>query len=169
MSQEVLWRGSAANRLLAYFVVTLSAVLTAVIIFLNPTARPEKQISGAGWIPVIFLMAILPIVGVVFSKLHVIVKSNGVIVGFGPAAWPKLTIKWENVVSVEVIDVRPTEWGGWGYRWVPWKKATAAVMRSGEGLHFKFANGKQFVVTVDGAENALAAIRRALDELPPSN
>lgn len=169
MSPQVLWQGSAANRLLAYFSVSLSAVLTAFIAFSNQYAAPEKQISGAAWIPLFIVMIILPIVGVIFSKLHVIVQSNGVIVGFGPAAWPKLTIHWENIVSVEVINVRPTEWGGWGYRWVPWKKATAAVMRAGEGLHFKFANGKQFVVTVDDAENALAAIRRALDELPPSN
>jgi hypothetical protein len=83
--------------------------------------------------------------------------------------WPAKYISYDHVVSVRTLNVRPTEWGGWGYRWVPWRKATAAVMRAGEGLHFTFANGKQFVVTIDNADIALEAIRRAMDELPPSN
>ncbi|MEY4347761.1 MAG: hypothetical protein RIS43_180 [Actinomycetota bacterium] len=164
---DVLWRGSAKNRLLAYFVTALSGVLTIVVLFTNQYASPEKQIVGAGWIPFFIVMAVLPVVGFVFSELHVLVQSDGVVVGFGPTGWPKRIIKWQYIALVEVIDVRPTEWGGWGYRWVPWKRATAAVMRAGTGLHFELGSGKHFVVTVDDADKALASIRTAMHKPMP--
>ena len=166
---EVLWRGTSSNRLLAYFIVALAAVLSILVIFTNQYAAPEKQIQGGAWFGFYTVMVILPIVGIVFSRLEVIVRTDGVVVGFGPTGFPKSFIDYNNVVKVTTLYVRPTEWGGWGYRWVPWRKATAAVMHAGEGLKFNFANGKQFVVTVDDTNAAMDAIRKAMDALPPSN
>ena len=43
------------------------------------------------------------------------------------------------------------EWGGWGYRWIPWAKASAAVIRRGPGIALVLRDGRRFAVTVDDA------------------
>jgi hypothetical protein len=168
MASEVLWRGRLTNPALQWGVTAAVAVMTMLIIWSNQFAAPEKQMRGND--VVWFSMTMMIVVAIVtqFSTLITEVRRAGFYVQFGVAGIFRRRIAWENVAKVELIMVRPTEWGGWGYRWVPWRKGTAAVLRKGPGLKFDFANGKVFVVTIDDAENALAAIRRVLDELPPA-
>ncbi|MBH1933013.1 hypothetical protein I5Q34_01690 [Streptomyces sp. AV19] len=47
---------------------------------------------------------------------------------------------------------RPTEIGGWGYRWQPGMRAVS--LREGDALWLEFKSGSQFVVTVDDAGTA---------------
>ena len=169
MSSEVRWSGRISNPLMGWGVTALVGVLTCVTLFANQFARPEKQMQP-GEVPYfVGLMALVMLVVWSVSTLKVEVRADGFFITFGYLGWPKQKINWQNVAKVQAILVRPTEWGGWGYRWVPWKKATAAVLRKGEGLRFDFANGKVFVITIDGANEALEAIRSVLDELPPEN
>ena len=146
----------------------LSVVIVMIVLASNRFADPSEKIEGSMWWFVLGCESLALYVAVSLSTLRAEVHTNYFVISYGPWGWPRQRINWKNVASVRVIDVRPTEWGGWGYRWVPWKRATAAVMRAGEGLRFDFANNKVFVVTIDDADNALAAIRRALDELPPA-
>ena len=169
MSRQVLWQGKTLSPVIRYVALSIVGVVFALVLVIQLSVNESQKMSATDFSWFGFLWVISIYATFSLSSIQCSVVNSGFIIDFGPLGWPKKSIDWEHVVSVEVINVRPTEWGGWGYRWVPWKKATAAVMRAGEGLHFKFANGKQFVVTVDDAENALAAIRRALDELPPSN
>ena len=53
----------------------------------------------------------------------------------------------------EVIDVRPGEWGGWGYRGsVKVFGRAAVVLRAGTGIRVDLVGGRAFAVTVDDAE-----------------
>ena len=157
----VLWRGRAESALLRGVVAVLMSVITAVVVFTNPSARPEKQIQGMGWLYFVGIMLLSFVAVMVFTRLNVEVLDDEVRITYG-WGWPVQHIRWDKVSSVQVINVRPTEWGGWGYRWVPWKRGTAAVMRAGSGFRFDFANGKVFVVTVDDAEAGLEVIRGVL-------
>ena len=62
----------------------------------------------------------------------------------GGKRWSKTTVH---------IDVRPTEWGGWGYRGSPTlMKRAAVVLRAGPGIRLDLHDGKVFVVTIDNPE-----------------
>ena len=62
--------------------------------------------------------------------------------------------------------VEPTEWGGWGYRWIPWARASAAVVRRGPGIALVLRDGRRFAVTVDDAVAGARATSAALARRP---
>lgn len=167
MASEVLWRSRLSNLALQWGVTALVAVFTMLAIFGNQYAAPEKQMRGNDVVWFTIVMVLVMAITTQFSTLITEVRRDGFYVQFGVTGLLRRRIAWDNVAKVELINIRPTEWGGWGYRWVPWRNATAAVLRKGPGLKFEFGNGKVFAVTIDDAENALAAIRRVMDELPP--
>lgn len=157
----VLWRGRAESALLRSIVFVVVSVIFAITIISNPYATPEKQLHGWLWLIPLLTMGGALLAAVLFTRLSVEVTEDEVRVVYG-WGWPVQRIGWDRVASVQVINVRPAEWGGWGYRWVPWRKGTAAVMRAGSGFRFDFANGKVFVVTVDDADAGLEIIRGVL-------
>ena len=159
---EVLWTERVRSLPMITFVIALIGVITMVTILLNPTARPEKQIQGAGWYWFIGSMVLAAAAVATFLWANIEVRRDGLFISFGPLGWPKQRMSWTRVVKVESLIVQPTLWGGWGYRWVPWKKATAIVMRKGPGLKFDLSNGRVFVITVDDPNGALDAIQTAL-------
>lgn len=139
----------------------LLSVVFAVVVISNRYAEPAKQLHGWSWLGPIASIGIAMVAVHLFGRLRAEVTDEAFVIRYG-FGWPVQRITWDRVASVEAISVRPAEWGGWGFRWVPRKKATAAVMRSGDGLKFEFGNGRRFVVTIDGAAKALEVIRRVL-------
>jgi hypothetical protein len=168
MSQEILWQGTLKSPLLRWGVNAIMGVILMLILIANSFAEADERIVGWDWFGVCAPLVIAGLASSGLSKLRVEIRRDACEIFFGDLGWPRQKILWKNVANVQVIDVRPTEWGGWGYRWVPWKRAWAAVLRAGEGLRFEFGSGRVFVVTIDDADTALAAIRRVLDELPPA-
>ena len=130
---SVLWRGRAESVLLRSIVFVMVSVIFAITVISNPYARPEKQLQGWLWLIPILVLGGALVAAVMFTRL-----------------------------SVEVTDVEVRIVYGWGYRWVPWRRGSAAVMRAGSGFRFDFANGKVFVVTVDDADAGLEIIRGVL-------
>jgi len=108
--------------------------------------------AGPRWPALV--MFVVALAGLGLSEIHVKVGAEGLRVDYGPWRLPRQHIDLDDVVSAEAIDVRPTEWGGWGYRWVPWKNASAVVLRAGPGICLNRADGRRFVVTVDDPEAA---------------
>ena len=159
---ELLWRGTIRSVTLTAFVVAVLGILSMLTVILNDTAAPEKQIHGYGWIAYAALMVLIALTVVNFMWVTAEVRRDGFFIGFGPLNWPRKRIGWARVAQVEKIDVRPTQWGGFGFRAVPWKRATAVVLRRGEGLKFELAGKRYFVITLDNSAAALAAIERAL-------
>jgi hypothetical protein len=158
---SVLWRGRAESVLLRSIVFVMVSVIFAITVISNPYARPEKQLQGWLWLIPILVLGGALVAAVMFTRLSVEVTDVEVRIVYG-WGWPVQRILWDTVKSVQVINVRPVEWGGWGYRWVPWRRGSAAVMRAGSGFRFDFANGKVFVVTVDDADAGLEIIRGVL-------
>jgi hypothetical protein len=73
---------------------------------------------------------------------------------------PSLRLPLEQVESVEVLDLQPMRWGGWGYRGSLRAFGKAAwVVGSGPGLVLHLTRGRTFAVTVDDAEAAAGVIR----------
>lgn len=159
---EVLWRGSLHSAPMATLIISVLILLTGLTVVLNDTTTPEKQIHGLGWLWYSLTMGFAGLAVIVFLWISVEVRRDGFFIAFGPFGWPRRKISWNKVAQVEHITVRPTEWGGWGYRAVPWKKATAVVLRKGSGLKFTLAGNRLFVITLDDAGGALAAVERAL-------
>jgi uncharacterized membrane protein len=74
------------------------------------------------------------------------------------AGWPKFDIPAADVVSVRAIDVDPfAEFGGWGLRY-GLDGRYGVVLRRGEALEVTRVGGRRFVVTVDDAQTAAAAL-----------
>ena len=127
--------------------------------------RGSGQPAWTGW----FVLVVGLICGItvwLMSSLTVTVTDDRFIVGFGPARWPRRVIDLHDVTAVEVILLEPMQWGGWGYRWNPWAKATAAVIRKGPGIVLTMRDDRRFAVTVNDADTGGAAVRDALTSLP---
>ncbi|MEU3401646.1 hypothetical protein ACVW0K_000914 [Streptomyces filamentosus] len=102
-----------------------------------------------------------------FVHVEVRVDDRAMQVRCGHIGVPRRTIPLTEVVDADYAPrVTPRHWGGWGYRWRP-DRGTAVVVRRGEGLVLRLADGRTFTVTVDGAAGAVASIRRHLHRPAP--
>ncbi|AIG63950.1 hypothetical protein CATYP_03995 [Corynebacterium atypicum] len=59
--------------------------------------------------------------------------------------WPKSTIALHDIDRAEVIDLKPGQWGGWGYK-TP-LGATGLITRGGPALRLTLKNGGVFAAT----------------------
>lgn len=162
---KVLWRGTASSILLSWLLVAIFTSGFGLIVVTNAfTVDPSQRITGAAWLGPVAALIIGLAAALVSSRASLEVSTDGVRVRLGLGI-PGRRFGWSGVVSVECIDVRPTQWGGWGYRWLPYKHARAVILRAGEGLRFTFADDRVFVITVDDAKRGLEIIRRILSDL----
>ena len=102
------------------------------------------------------------VLGWLVSSLEVRLTSETFIVAFGRVGWPRRVIALADIAETSAIVVEPMEWGGWGYRWIPWARASAAVIRRGPGIVLVLRDGRQFAVTVDDAVNGAKLTSAAL-------
>lgn len=143
----------------------LGASVMIVIIANQFAPADEKLTTGDIWgLGTVMLVGALT-ARLVFD-LRLEVHPDHAVISWGPFGYPRRRIHWSHVLTVRAIDIRPTEWGGWGYRWVPWRKATAAVLRKGPGLRFDFKGGKVFVMSLPDPGAALVAIESVMPKEP---
>lgn len=95
-----------------------------------------------------------------FIRLRVSVDWRGlrVVSLFGI---PLKRMPLDRIDVVEATDIRPGDWGGWGYRIMPGR--SAVVLRSGPGLVVTSTSGKQFAITIDDPEEPAALLRTLAD------
>lgn len=145
-----------------FAMVALFGVLGMITLFANMSAPVDEKLEGIG----LAIYSVTMILGFLASiwafQISFTVTKAGAVIAWGPFGFPRRTIAWDKVVKVESINVRPTEWGGWGYRINFGNKSSAAVLRKGPGLKFTFSNGRVFVITIDKPDKALAAIEKAM-------
>ena len=160
----MIWSGTCRSRGFAVLAVGITFVLVAVgigtVIALQGSGAP----LGLGW----FLAVVGVVVGVLgwwMSSLEVRLDARAFTVAFGPFGWPRRRIALTDVRDASAIVVEPREWGGWGYRWIPWARASAAVIRRGPGIVLVLADGRRFAVTVNDAVAGAQATSAALDAL----
>ena len=102
------------------------------------------------------ILALATLLCASFIRLRVSVDWRGlrVVSLFGI---PMKRIPLDRVDVVEATDIRPMDWGGWGYRIMPGR--SAVVLRSGPGLVVTSTSGKQFAITVDDPEEPAALLQ----------
>ena len=155
------WRGSSRSWFGPWLVV-LGIVIAVGGGWLTLTL-PDKD--GGPTPPAFALIPILAgvvviVAAVLFTKVVLVLDADGVHMGFGPWGRPGRDIAWRQVTGATAVDVRALPWGGWGYRWNPRRKGTAALMRTGPGIQFDLDDGSMLVVTVDDADAGAAVARR---------
>jgi hypothetical protein len=83
------------------------------------------------------------------------VDQTGLWVRWGTLGLWRTGVALRDVVQAEAIDIRPLEWGGWGYRGsLRLMGRAAVVLRAGPGVRLELRGGRVLAVTVDDAETA---------------
>ncbi|HEY7071906.1 MAG TPA: DUF1648 domain-containing protein [Acidimicrobiales bacterium] len=112
------------------------------------------------WVAAICALAGLSIL--LLGEVHVTAGVQGVRVS-SPVGWPRVTLPLEEIESARAIELRPVDWGGWGYRGSLHLAGRAAwVLRRGEALELRLTDSRAFAVTVDGAADAAAVVNALL-------
>lgn len=144
---EVLWEGTCHARfaLPTFLVAEVAAVLLGVFY--------------SGPLGVVIALAGMQSLSVVEIRLQV--TDDALWVRYwGPLRWPAARFPFSKVTSVEVVDVAPLRYGGWGYRGsLRLFRRAALNLRRGPGLRLGLRGTRTFVVTVDDPEPAAALIR----------
>lgn len=155
------WRGTASSIVLSWVLLSVFVFAFGATTVANIYASPDEKITGAAWLAPLAILVIGVVVALLSSRIAVEVDDDEMRVRFG-FGWPVRRIQWAMVEKVEYVDVRPWQWGGWGYKVNLVKRSSAVVLRAGEGLKVTFSNGRTFIVTVDGAKRGLETIRAIL-------
>jgi len=97
-----------------------------------------------------------------FIRLRVTADWRGLRVASAMLRIPLKRIRMKNIDLLEAGDLRPAEWGGWGYRIMPGR--SALILRKGPGLIVTTTNQKQFAITLDDPETPAALLATLRDE-----
>jgi hypothetical protein len=155
------WTGRCSSRGYALLGVGFALVLVAIGIGTVIVSAGSGAAAWAGW-SLAAAGLVVGVVGRLTSSLEVRLSDQAFTVAFGPFAWPRRVVALADVTDASAIVVEPLEWGGWGYRWIPWANASAAVIRRGPGIALVLGDGRRFAVTVD---DAVAGARATSDAL----
>lgn len=115
------------------------------------------------WLAVVLFLSALPLITgpLIERRMSVVVDRRGLTVRSW-LGWPRFRARLGEIATVSVGETDAFgEFGGWGLRYRPGK--WGIVMKSGEALRVKRANGSELVVVVNGATEA-AAVLAALVE-----
>ncbi|MDE0600189.1 MAG: DUF1648 domain-containing protein [bacterium] len=89
-----------------------------------------------------------------FGRIRVTADRSGLSVRYGVLGWPRRSIPIRRIAAARAVDIRPTEWGGWGYRGsLAIMRRAAVVLRAGPGIRLDLRDGKVFAVTIDDPED----------------
>jgi uncharacterized membrane protein len=153
-TERLVWIGTAAIAGVAMAVLggalLLACALAAIMIA-----------TGAGGVMTAVIMlascAILIAALVTTFAFRVRIGPAGLLVR-SLVGWPKIAIPAADIASVRAIEVDPfAEFGGWGLRY-GLDGRYGVVLRRGEALEVTRVGGRRFVVTVDDAQTAAAAL-----------
>jgi hypothetical protein len=145
------WVGAATNRWVATVSVCLAAAGLALIVAAPATGAP-LLVSG--------------VVTAALASVRVSVGASGVRVAYGWLRWPSTRIGTDSIRRASVVEVKPSAWGGWGYRGsLRLQGRAAVVVRAGDGLCLHLRGGRVFTVTVDGATTAARVLNDMLSRL----
>ncbi|WP_329540485.1 DUF1648 domain-containing protein [Streptomyces sp. NBC_01358] len=136
----------------------------------NRWLLPAVALTCAGAVALLFTVgwsAAVPVllVGLLllsFARPNVAVDRRGITVS-GMLPWPRVRVPLDRIETAASRDIKPlTEYGGWGYRIRPGR--TGIMIRSGEGIVARLADGRDFAVTVDDSATAAALLNTLIDQ-----
>ncbi|MFE9854081.1 DUF1648 domain-containing protein [Streptomyces sp. NPDC005780] len=136
----------------------------------NRWLLPAVALTCAGGVALLFTVgwsAAVPVVLVgllllSFARPNVAVDRRGITVS-GMLPWPRVRVPLDRIETAASRDIKPlAEYGGWGYRIRPGR--TGVMIRSGEGIVARLADGRDFAVTVDDSATAAALLNTLIDQ-----
>ena len=140
-----LWTGTCRSRWATPVALALLALSVAVAL-ISPIWTAAVLVASSALI-------------MLFREVTVTIDRRELVVRFSaPWSWP-MRIKRKDIESVEVESINPAKWVGWGYRGsMRLFKRAAVVLRKGDALRLNLKNGRTLLITVDGAEGAVAVL-----------
>lgn len=98
----------------------------------------------------VLLMLVISVGLTTFSRIRLITDRSGLQLRYGFLGWPRTSIPIARIATAQAIDIRPAEWGGWGYRGsLTLMKRAAVVLRAGPGIRLDLHDGRVLAVTID--------------------
>jgi hypothetical protein len=154
--QRGAWTGRAR---LTWWVPVVLIVAAAVNIVLD-------LVLGAALVMLIPL-AVLLLVYLALGRIRVTVDWRGLRIRYGALPWPVTAVPLPRIATAERIDLRPMQWGGWGYRGSRTASGRAAVvLRGGDAIRLRLTDGSEFAVTLDDAAAGAALLSDLLSNAP---
>ncbi len=139
------WSATVSTGLL--YVVALAVAGLAVGV--NVPALAAGDFSAVSILGLaVMVLAVVALLS--FASLRVTVDWRGLRVVSLLTRVPVKRIPLDRVRDVEVTDLHPAEWGGWGYRVMSGR--TAVILRSGPGMVVTTRDGKQFALSLRNPE-----------------
>jgi hypothetical protein len=125
------------------------------------------------WMPALgFAHLAAGLLCLLFTSIRVTVNRDGLRIAYGLVGWPVQRIALAQIRQASMLQVKPLEWGGWGYRGsLKLMRRAAIVLRAGQGIRLELAGERTLVITVDDAElgagviNDLIATERRKEHL----
>ena len=148
--QRVVWSTTMSSKWL--LIPAIAVLMLGPFLMLLPDVP--------AWLLVVVVLAGVACLSL--ASIRVSADAGGLRVKYGVLPWPVTNIAADRIEAASVIDVRPMEWGGWGYRgMLTLMRQAAVVLRAGPGIRVDLADGRVFVVTVDDPETGVAVLNAA--------
>jgi hypothetical protein len=138
-AEQAVWTGRAHNAVLPGI-----AMAAAVLLFVLSGRAP------------LILCAVVILIVLIFSAVRVVAGPRGVQVRLGVFGWPRQTVPLSEIADARSISLAPLEFGGWGWRVRPGRRAV--IIRGGPAIDLRLRDGKRFLITVDDAERAAGLV-----------
>lgn len=143
-SEVGAWTRTVTASIFVYATIVVIAIGGVVYVSLLLSGE-----LGAAWFGlVIVLVAGLFIAS--FIRLRVTVDWRGLRIVSLLLGIPLKRIPLAQIRRAEAAELRPGEWGGWGYRIMPGR--SALILRAGPGLIVTRTSDRQFAVTLTDPE-----------------
>ena len=154
--QRGAWTGRAR---LTWWVPVVLIVAAAVNVVL-------ALVRGVALVMLIPL-AVLLLVYLALGWVRVTVDWRGLRIRYGALPWPVTRYPLPRIRAADRIDLKPMQWGGWGYRGSRTAFGRAAVvLRGGDAIRLHLTDGTEFAVTVDDAATGAALLADLLSNAP---
>ncbi|QYF74012.1 hypothetical protein [Cryobacterium sp. PAMC25264] len=135
-----------------FALTSLALLITAAVLFFlaarNGTAG--EDLWGAA------VLAVISVPLLAFARLRISADWRGLKVVTGILGISLKSIPLTAIESVRTDILEPTQWGGWGYRFMPGK--SAIILRAGAGIIINLTNGKQFALSLKAPEIPAAVL-----------
>ena len=147
------WTGTASSR----WALPATIAMVCFGLALATTVQPNLGM----------ILAATGLICLLFTNIRVEADHQGLRIAYGPLKWPVQRIPLDEIQRATVVDIKPGEWGGWGYRGMLRILGKAAiVLRAGPGIVLELTRKRRLAVTVDDAETGAGFLNDLLAGLP---
>lgn len=148
------WTRTVTANIFVWVTVFVIALTAVIYIPATLSGGLDESLGAASFGLVVMLIALVAVAS--FIRLRVTVDWRGLRVVSLLFGIPLKRIPLERVRAVESTELRPGEWGGWGYRIMPGR--SALILRSGPGMIVTTVDDKQFAITLDDPDTPAALL-----------